>query len=275
MADYTQLKQERDNANQEVKSISIENRKKINDLKQSFAKAGELKAARNKENELSADLRKKRDHAKEKIAESKKKLDEMREKMRSIEGSRNAAALQQEIDRLEWIQQTEPLNPKEEKELAKRIKELGKELPQIQGFEKLVHDFAAERDKIKKAIDDETRFHEKMVEHSKKAQELHDSLIAESKKIKALQESLSSSMQMLTEKQGAADEKHHEFVKTANEHRARQTQEHQTEETHHARAEQVHKSKLQEKAKEIYDRFKSGGKITSEDLLLLQQSGIL
>lgn len=275
MADYTQLRQERDNANQEVKSIAIENRKKINDLKQSFVKAGELKSARNKENELAAEMRKKRDHAKEKIAESKKKLDEMREKMRSIEGSRNAAAIQQELDRLEWIQQTESLNPKEEKELAKQIKELGKTLPQIQGFEKLVHELTAEREKIKKLIDDETRSHEKMIEHSKKAQELHDSLIAESKKIKALQESLSSTMQMLAEKRSAANEKHEEFVKTVSEHRVRQTQEHQTEETHHARAEQAHKKKLQEKAKEIYERFKSGGKITAEDLLLLQQSGIL
>lgn len=273
--DFHDLKKERDDAVKEVRTISVENRKKIGDLKQSFAKAGELKATRDKENGLAAEFRKKRDEAKAKADECKKKLFELRGKITAAGGGKNPTAIQEQVERLEWIQQTESLNAKEEKELAKRIKELMRELPQAEGFQSLMREYSAERDKLKKIFEEEKRYHEKMLEHSKKAQATHEALMAESKKIKHLQESVSSAMEVLKQKEGVADEKQVELVKTVGEKKLQEMEEHQREHAEEVRRQHAQHNKILEKAKEIYEKFKSGKKISSEDLTVLQQSGLV
>ncbi len=273
--DVSKLKQERDSARKEVRTISVDNRDKISQLRAHFAKASELKALRDKENSLANEFRKKRDSLKDQIVSSKQKLSEMRGKMRSEGSGRNPAAIQEEIERMEWFQQTEDLNAKEEKELSKKIKELLKQMPQAQGFQQLLKEYSAERDKLKKLIEQEKGFHEKTFEHSKKAQASHDALIAESKKISALQQSLSQTMELLKAKEGAAVEKHGELVKVVGERKLHEMEERQREMRDEARRMQAQQRKIEDKARAIYGRLKAGEKISREEMMVLQQSGIL
>lgn len=273
--DVRKLKQERDSARREARGISIENRKKISELRQGLTKAGELKALRDKENAQSSGFRKKRDELKGRIDESKLKLAEMRGKMKQAGGGHNPAAIQEQIERMEWVQQTEDLSAKEEKELSKKIKELLKQMPQAQGFQQLLKDYSAEKENLGKLIKQEKELHEKLVEHSKKAQAAHDSLIAESKKISSTQESIAKSMEMLKEKEGAAGEKHGELVKAVGERKLKEMEEQQRRMRDEARRLHAQQKKIEDKAKAIYDRLKAGEKISREEMMVLQQSGIL
>src|SRR3989344_7877880 len=209
--DAGEIKRERDDLRKEVRSVSSENRKRISDLKELFLKASDLKASRNRENELSNEFRAKRDAKKEEIAKLKEQSAELRKKISSAGGG-NPLALQEEIEHLEWIQQTEASSPKQEKELAKKISELRKQLPQARDFQQVLSEYSQLKAKLKKLFDEEKRFHEKTVEHSKKADGLHKQLLKESKKIDEIQKSISSSLEFLKEKEGMADEKHKELV---------------------------------------------------------------
>ncbi len=273
--DAGKLKQERDSARREVRTISIENRNKITQLRSHFSKASELKALRDKENAHANEFRKRRENAKGQIASSKQKLSQMRGKMKAEGAGANPAAIQEEVERLEWLQQTEDLSPKDEKELSKKIKELLKQMPQAQGFQQLLKDYSAEKEKLKKLIEEEKRFHEKVVEHSKKAQESHEALLAESKKITASQESISKAMELLTQKEVLQEEKHGELVKIVGERKLREMEERQREMREEARRLQAQHKKIENKAKAIYDRLKAGEKISREEMMVLQQSGIL
>ncbi|MEM4254793.1 MAG: hypothetical protein QXR53_00490 [Candidatus Norongarragalinales archaeon] len=273
--DVGKLKHERDSARREVRTISVDNRGKISELRSHFSKASELKVLRDKENSLANEFRGKRDSLKEQISASKQKLSQMRGKMRSEGAGRNPAAIQEEVERLEWILQTEDLSPKEEKDLSKKIKDLLKQMPQAQGFQQLLKDYSAERASLGKLIEQEKHFHEKALEHSKKAQAAHGSLIAESKSITSLQQSISKSMELLKEKEGAAEEKHEALVKSVGERKLKEMEERQRELRNEARIMQAQQKKLENKAKAIYDRLKAGEKISREEMMVLQQSGIL
>ena len=268
------MKKERDEARSEVRAISSDNRNKITELRQLFSKATQLKASRDKENSVSNDLRQKRDGKKEEIAKLKENLSAIKAKL-SQAGAGNPMAIHEQIERLEWFQQTESLSAKEEKEFSKKIKDLRKQLPEAKEFQGLLMELAETRKALGKLIDEEKALHEKVVEHSRKADHLHKDLLQDSRKIGDVQKSISTAMTLLKEKETDAGEKHGQLVKAVGErklHEMEQRQRHQAEETRHLQAQQ---NKIVEKAKKIYGRFKSGEKISTDELLVLSESGLL
>ncbi|HLC38432.1 MAG TPA: hypothetical protein VJI71_03195 [Candidatus Norongarragalinales archaeon] len=273
--DARELKIERDSARREAKNISFDNRKKISELKELFDKTKELKNSRDKENDLSAELRQKREEAKIQASQCKARLYELRKKMTDAGEGKNPIALQDEVERLEWIQQTESLNSKEEKQFAKQISELRKQLPKAKEFQDVLVGYYAERKKLRELETKEREFHSKMVEHSNKAKALHDQLMAASKQIDSLQKSISSAIGILEKKFSEADEKHAELVKTVGEHKVREMEERQKEHADHSRRLQAQHQKVVEKAKAIYSRFKTGEKISLDEMMVLRDSGLL
>lgn len=267
------MKKERDLANSEVKKISIENRAKIGELQNLFVQTKELKRQRDEENAKTAEARAKREELKPPIAEAKAKIDELRKKISSESGS--PMRIQEELEKLEWIQQTESLSPKQDKELSKKIKDLRKQLPKLQESQSAFAEFKVEKQKIYELISKEKAFHEQVVEHSKKAKALHEELLKASKKISAIQKSLSSSMELLSQKKEDADEKHGKLLQVAGEENARRAEQRQHHEKEESKHKQVQHNKIVDKAKAIYEKFKAGEKISREDLMTLSQSGLL
>ncbi|MFH1056243.1 MAG: hypothetical protein V1717_00375 [Candidatus Micrarchaeota archaeon] len=272
--DARTLKQERDSARREVRTIATANRDRIGELKQLFSKATELKLQRDKENSLAKEFREKRDGKKGQIDGCKAKLSELRGNMQSAGGGKNPMAIQEQVEQLEWYQQTEALSPKEEREMSKKITELRKQLPHAKEFQQAIAEYSQERKKLSTLISEERALHEKMLEHAKKAQDSHDKLIQTSKKIEGAQKSISATLEVLKEKEDVASEKHGELVKAVGEKRVREMEEYQREQAEKTRLQQAQHQKVVAKAKEIYERFKEGKKITSEELLVLQQSGL-
>ena len=91
----------------------------------------------------------------------------------------------------------------------------------------------------------------------------------------ALQQSLSQTMELLKEKEGAAVEKHGELVKVVGERKLHEMEERQREMRDEARRMQAQQRKIEDKARAIYGRLKAGEKISREEMMVLQQSGIL
>jgi uncharacterized coiled-coil DUF342 family protein len=273
--DARDLKDERDSARREAKDISLDNRKKIADLKELFSKTKELKNARDKENDNAAQFRQKRDETKSQMAECKIRLSEARKKMTEGGEGKNPIAIQDEIERLEWIQQTESLNAREEKEFSKQISELKKQLPKAKDFQGVLASYYSERKKLRELEAKEREFHSKMMEHSSKAKQLHDELMQASKKIETLQKNISSAIEMLDKKFSLADEKHAELVKVVGETKVKEMEERQKEHAEHSRRLQTQHQKVVEKAREIYSKFKAGGKISLDEMLVLRESGLL
>ena len=272
--DATKLKGERDEARREVRTIASDNREKITDLKQLFSKASQLKASRDRENHLASEFRQKRDAKKNELSPLREKLSEFKKKL-SASGSGNPAAIQEQIERLEWFQQTESLNAKEEKEMSKKIKDLRKQLPQAKEFHQLLADLSQTRKELGKLAEEEKALHEKMVEHSRKGNELHAELLQTSKKIDGVQKSISAAMELLKQKEGVAGEKHGELVKAVGEKKMREMEDRQRHQADEARRLHSDQQKIRSKAQKIYDRFKAGEKISTDELLVLRESGLL
>ena len=163
----------------------------------------------------------------------------------------------------------------EEKEFSKKIKDLRKQLPAATEFQGLLRELSETRNALGKLIEEEKALHEKMVEHSRKADQLHKGLLDDSKKIGEVQKSISTAMTLLKEKETDAGEKHGQLVKAVGERKLHEMEQNQRHEAEEARHLQAQKNKIVEKAKKIYARFKSGEKISTDELLVLSESGLL
>ncbi len=233
----------------------------------------------------SRDLKKMRDDLNVKVFESKKlrnqynkearelhlKIVELQAKLRPKMG-RSMGALRNEVKELEMKQQTEAMDSKKERELIDKIKELMEKIRKREReFEEneKTREVILRKKEVHQNAEDE---HQKVNEYAQKAQQYHEEMIESKKNIRKYRK--------------LGDEKQQEFVeyktKADVEHRAH------TQYIIHIRdldkilgklirkkkkaSEKIKKKKDKGLAENIFQQFKEGGKLSTEDLLQVQKA---
>jgi len=251
---------------------------KRNDLnkrtKELIDEAQQLKKLRDENNEQVALSKLKRDELNDQANKIYAEIDKIRKGLNLGDGP-SLKDLKKQIDGLEFRQQTEVMTPSKERELVDSITKLSDELKkkksQLEGNTEL-KTFLEQAQALR---DEALLHHNKVKEFADAAQQYHDKMIAIFKDADIIRAESDTAHKEFVKAQEAADEQHRQFIQTQKEIREinkvliglkRKSKESKDESI---------REQSKKEAEEVYAQFKLGEKLTTEDLMLLQRSGLL
>lgn len=259
-SELTELKNVRDHMNEETKEF----RKARDELNQ------ELKDTL----KIALDKRNTRDEINKEVHENKDLRNQCNEELKKVEwnsGKKEISNIQAEINKIDKTIQTKVLDIRKENELVKRVSDLTKQLKKIQSDEEEEKTAAQLKEKSE-------QYHQKVVELSDKAQAVHEEMIEYFNQIDGIREKADAKHQEFINSRNAATAKHEEVKAKLSE--IRKVNKYMDQAKSHSRgrkSEERSDSDLKEKeeAEEIFQKFKDGKKLTTEEFLLLQKYNIM
>ena len=259
-SELTELKNERDQMNEETK----EYRKERDELNQELKDT--LKIALEKRNE--------RDEINKEVRKNKDLRNECNEELKKVEwtsGKKEISNIQAEINKIDKTIQTKVLDIRKENELVKRVSDLTKELKKIQSDE--------EEEKAAKELKEKSEnYHQKVVELSDKAQAVHEEMIEYFNQIDGIREKADTKHQDFINSRNAATAKHEEVkAKLSEIRKVNKFMDKAKAKPRGRKSEDKSENDVKEKehAEEIFQKFKDGKKLTTEEFLLLQKYNIM
>ncbi|NYZ78270.1 hypothetical protein H0N96_02605 [Candidatus Micrarchaeota archaeon] len=270
------LRDQRDASNQQVYVIVTRNKALITEFKELTAKADVEKKARDVENNVVKKLVEEKNAVEREISVLKKACMAKQKEMHGLsEFKDNPESLQREIEDLEWEQQTEAVSAKKERELSKKINELRAQLPKTEKSTALLKYVRELRSKLREKIEQSHKKSDEIDVHSKASDKHHEARIACFKKIEAVEQKIGETFKELDAKRGEADAQHAELLAARGEVRYREESEEHKEFREKRAAEAKIRAKIGEQAKKLYAEFKAGKKLNMDELLVLQEAGVL
>ncbi|MCI5867190.1 MAG: phosphoserine phosphatase SerB [Methanosphaera sp.] len=258
-AELTELKNVRDNMNENTKAFRQERDKLNQELKETLNKALEK---RNERDEINKEVRK--------FKELRNECNEELKKSEWGSGKKEISNIQAEINKIDKTIQTKVLDIRKENELVKRVSDLTKQLKKIQTN---VDDEESAGDLKEKSEE----YHQKVVELSDKAQAVHEDMIESFNKIDGIREKADEKHKEFINSRNAATAKHEEVKAKLTEIRKVNKFMDQAKSSSRSRKGEgkPDETKEKEEAEEIFQKFKDGKKLTTEEFLLLQKYNIM
>ena len=232
------------------------------ELKENLAKAIEFRDQRNEINKQ--------------VEENKKARNKVNDEIKSLEwssGKKDKIRIEAEIKKIDKIIETRVLDIKKENQLVKNANDLRKELAEIKEDDK-VKEEAAE---LKKKSEE---YHAKVVELSEQAQEAHEQMLSYFRKTDEIRTAADEAHKLFIQARKNASAKHEEFKMIlseihvinkklgSNKNRKRRSDKSGGSSNNKKNREE------KERAESIFDKFKNGKKLSTEELLLLQKYDI-
>lgn len=253
---------ERESFNREAKE-QRKIRDQLNaDLKENLAKAIEF---RDQRNEINKD-----------VEANKKERNKVNEEIKNLEwssGKRDKIKIENEIKKIDKIIETRVLDIKKENQLVKNANDLRKQLMAIKEDDKIKE----EATELKKQSEE---FHAKVVELSEKAQEAHEQMLSYFRKTDEIRTAADEAHKLFIQARKNASAKHEDFKVVLSEihvinkklgtNKSRKRRSDKPSNGSPAKKNREEK----EKAEIIFDKFKHGKKLSTEELLLLQKYDI-
>lgn len=232
------------------------------DLKENLAKAIEFRDQRNEINK--------------EVETNKKARNKVNDEIKNLEwssGKRDKIKIENEIKKIDKIIETRVLDIKKENQLVKSANDLRKQLMEIKEDDK-VKEEAAE---LKKQSEE---YHAKVVELSEQAQEAHEQMLSYFRKTDEIRTAADEAHKLFIQARKNASAKHEEFKVVLSEihvinkklgtNKSRKRRSEKSNTGSPAKKNREEK----EKAESIFDKFKHGKKLSTEELLLLQKYDI-
>jgi phosphoserine phosphatase len=227
-----------------------------------------------KENlKLAIEFRDKRNEINKEVEENKKLRDKVNEELKNLEwssGRRDKLKLENEIKKIDKVIETRVLDIKKENQLVKNANDLRKELSEIKEDDHTKE----EAQKLKKTSEE---YHLVVVDLSEKAQESHENMLNYFRKTDEIRTNADEAHKLFIEARKSASLKHEEFKTVLSEiHQINKKLGSGKSKRRRAEKQSSNKKNREEKerAEDIFDKFKKGKKLTTEELLLLQKHDI-
>ncbi len=237
-------------------------------------KVSEHKKRRDEYNERVQHAKQQRNEMIKQHLEMKKEVKDM-ERSRSKQSGVNINHLKQNLRKLETEQMTQPMSPQKEKKLIETIKGLHKEIKNQE--EKLNQD-----PKLKKALDQKKalkqkaeKIHESVEKMAKKAQEEHQQMIELLQQLDSLSNKTTEIQEKIVMTKIEADKIHKEFINYVNTIHDLEKTISTKERAKDKKKKEVDVTTAQKQADLIFEKFKRGEKLSTEDLMILQKAGLL
>ncbi|HXY88491.1 MAG TPA: hypothetical protein VEG44_08625 [Candidatus Acidoferrales bacterium] len=236
--------------------------------------AQQYKDKRDEYNILVSDNKERRDKFNEKANNLLAKTDQIKKRYK-VAGGLSLSELKREINHLEFRQQTEVLSTEKERDLVDRIAHLWEQYRQKKVELENNTELKEMLDKAKQLRDEASEHHKQVTINAELAQEYHDNMLASFKEADQKRAEADASHKDFVRAQEMADEQHHKYIKMQKELRDYDkvifSLYKKSKETRESRE----KVEVLKRAEEVYAMFKEGQKLETDDLLLLQRSGLL
>ncbi|MHC1610783.1 MAG: coiled-coil protein [Candidatus Methanospirareceae archaeon] len=240
-------------------------------IKEAVEKAKRFKQQREEYEKLIASKKTKRGELNRKASAYYSMVEKQRRHndLRSIQALER---LRERIAKLELRQQVEVLNKDKERRLVARIGELRREFDRMEKElekDKKLKELLKKAQKYRRESD---KYHEEVINLVKLSRECHDKMVECFKEADRIREKADEAHRLFLEAQKEADEAHRRYIQYLRDmkdfDRVIGGLKRKIREDGRFRE----RMEARKKAKGIYDKFREGGKISTEDLLLIQRS---
>jgi phosphoserine phosphatase len=255
--------------------VLTKERDELNENAREFKKVRDELNASIKENlDKALKYRDERDKINQEVRKYKKLRDDTNQELKKMEyasGRRDILKIQAEIDKIEKTIETKVLDMRKENELVKKVQDLSKTLSEMKEDEKVQTEAAA----LKETSE---AHHAKVVEFSDQAQETHEKMLEYFKNIDEVRAKADLAHNQFIETRETASAKHEEVKTVLNEIRRKNKGLDKVKaKERNMESEKSKKKNMAEKeiAKDIYEKFKEGKKLSTEELRLLQKHNIV
>ena len=267
------VRKQKDEKEAEIAKVT-EEREEFNRIAKEQRKIRDELNASLKENLNKAiEFRNERNEINKKVEEAKK----ARNKIRNLEwssGKRDKIKIENEIKKIDKIIETRVLDIKKENQLVKNANDLRKQLMEIHEDESV----KGEAQELKKLSEEE---HEKVIDFSEKAQAAHEEMLKFFRKTDDIRTAADEAHKKFIEARKNASAKHEEFksilsdIHVINKKLGSNRPRKRRSASNKSSSSNGNKNREEkERAEEIFDTFKHGGKLSTEELLLLQKYNI-
>jgi uncharacterized coiled-coil DUF342 family protein len=268
------LKKKRDELHDKSKRMAKE-RDEINaKIRQLRNQISEHKKRRDEYNERVKHAKELRNEIIKNHLHFKKKIKDL-ERDRSTASGINSNKMKQNLRKLENEQMTQPMSPQKEKKLIETIKELHLKI-------KDQEDQLNQDPKLKKAVEEEKMLkqkaekqHELVERIAKKAQDEHQSMIDLLKQLDNSGKRTTEIQEDIVLTKIEADTVHREFIDHVNKIHELEKKISSIEKKKVVKKKMEDVSATLKEADEIFERFKRGEKLSTDDLMILQKAGLL
>ena len=269
------VRKQKDEKEAEISKIA-EEREEFNKIAKEQRKIRDELNASLKENLNKAiEFRNERNEINKAVEAAKKARNDANNQIKSLEwssGKRDKVKIENEIKKIDKIIETRVLDIKKENQLVKNANDLRKQLMEIQEDESVKE----EAQELRKLSEEE---HEKVITLSEQAQAAHEEMLTYFRKTDDIRTAADDAHKKFIEARKNASEKHEEFKAVlsdihvinkklgSNKPRKRKSDKKSSPGANKNREEK-------ERAEEIFEKFKQGGKVSTEEILLLQKYNI-
>ncbi|WP_461462040.1 phosphoserine phosphatase SerB [Methanobrevibacter sp.] len=236
-------------------------RDELNDsLKENLNKAIEFRDQRNKINK--------------EVEEEKKLRNKANKDLKNLEwssGKKDKVKLENEIKKIDKIIETRVLDIKKENQLVKNANDLRKQLMDI-------HEDDKNKEQAQELRKESEDHHARVVELSEQAQEAHEQMLHYFRKTDEIRAAADEAHKSFVEARKAASSKHEEFKLVLSEihviNKKLGTSRPRKRKSNSKQSAPKKNTEEKEKAESLFDKFKHGKKLSTEELLLLQKYDI-
>ena len=269
------VRKQKDEKEAEISKVADE-REEFNKIAREQRKIRDELNASLKENLNKAiEFRNERNEINKEVEAAKKARNEANNKIKSLEwnsGKRNKVKIENEIKKIDKIIETRVLDIKKENQLVKNANDLRKQLMEIHEDESV----KAEADELRKKSEEE---HEKVIELSEKAQAAHEEMLKYFRKTDDIRTAADEAHKKFVEARKNASAKHEEFkeilsdIHVINKKLGSNKPKRKKSDNKGSSGGNKNREERQ-RAQEIFEKFKKGGKVSTEEILLLQKYNI-
>lgn len=268
------LKKSRDELHNQSKKMAKERDEVNAKIRQIRNKISEHKKKRDEYNERVKHAKELRNEYSTKHVELKKKIKTLQRERTSSSGV-NVNELKQYLRKLENEQMTQPMSAQKEKKLIETIKEIHLKI-------KAADESLNKDPKLKKAIEEEKlirdkakKQHELVEKMAKKAQEEHQGMLEQLQQLDKFVKRTTEIQESIVVTKIEADTLHKEFINHVNNIHELEKNISSSEKKKEKKKKMADVSAAQKQADDVFERFKRGEKLSTEDLMILQKAGLL
>ncbi|UCH72458.1 MAG: hypothetical protein JSW62_02610 [Thermoplasmatales archaeon] len=269
-----ELKEKRNQLHLKSKKLADDRDKLNSEVREIRNNISKHKKNRDELNERVKHAKEQRNKLNKSYSNIKKKIEEL-QKTRSTGPDRNLNDLRKQLRTLENEQMTQPMSPQKEKKLIEIISEIH---TKIKKQENLLN----KDPKLKNAIGEEKiikqkaeKQHDLVEKLAKRAQDEHEDMIKLIKQLDNMVKKVNKIQETIVMTKIEADEVHKDFIEHVDKI-------HEIERNISSAQDKKRKTKKIEEvatahkeANDIFERFKRGEKLSTEDLMALQKAGLI
>ena len=269
------VRKQKDEKEAEISKVA-EEREEFNKIAKEQRKIRDELNASLKENLNKAiEYRNERNEINKAVEAAKKARNDANNKIKSLEwssGKRDKIKIENEIKKIDKIIETRVLDIKKENQLVKNANDLRKQLMEIHEDETV----KSEAQELKKLSEEE---HEKVIELSEKAQAAHEEMLTYVRKTDDIRTAADEAHKKFIEARKNASAKHEEFkailsdIHVINKKLGSNKPKKRKNDNKGGAGSNKNREE-RERAEEIFAKFKQGGKVSTEEILLLQKYNI-